>query len=143
MTTRTTCLALLVVLAISLSNVQSFQYSRGSPALLSSTRLVNPLRTPSALQAPVARPLSTLFSAEEGSAAVTAPSTPAKKDSKLWNTYLKTMDVLTTMFPVWTVLFAGLALYRPQSFSWFTTKYFTASLGKFLFILKFDYYSWQ
>lgn len=43
--------------------------------------------------------------------------------------YLKTTDTLTTLFPLWTVLFAGLALVRPSSFNWFTTKYFTASLG--------------
>jgi BASS family bile acid:Na+ symporter len=43
--------------------------------------------------------------------------------------YLKTTDTLTTLFPLWTVLFAALALLRPQSFDWFTTKYFTASLG--------------
>ena len=33
------------------------------------------------------------------------------------------------LFPLWTVLFAGLALVRPSSFAWFTTKYFTARLG--------------
>ena len=49
---------------------------------------------------------------------------------KLWKTYLKTTETLTTLFPLWTVLFAGLALVRPQSFAWFTTKYFTAFLGK-------------
>eukprot|EP01031_Cornospumella_fuschlensis_P045332 gene45332-55462_t len=58
----------------------------------------------------------------------TAVATSGKKNS-LWNTYLKTMDTLTTLFPLWTVLFAGLALYKPSTFSWFTTKYFTASLG--------------
>lgn len=53
----------------------------------------------------------------------------AKKPGKLWQTYLKTMDTLTTLFPLWTVLFAGLALTKPETFAWFTTKYFTASLG--------------
>jgi hypothetical protein len=52
-----------------------------------------------------------------------------KKTSKLWDAYLKTTDTLTTLFPLWTVLFAGLALTRPESFAWFSTKYFTASLG--------------
>jgi len=52
-----------------------------------------------------------------------------KKPNKLWDFYLKTTDTLTTLFPLWTVLFAGLALTKPQTFAWFTTKYFTASLG--------------
>lgn len=43
--------------------------------------------------------------------------------------YVKTTDVLTTLFPVWTVLFASLALLRPESFNWFTTSYFTGTLG--------------
>ena len=55
-----------------------------------------------------------------------APSTPK---NSLWDFYLKTTDTLTTLFPLWTVLFAGLAIVRPESFAWFTTKYFTASLG--------------
>lgn len=51
------------------------------------------------------------------------------KKSGLWDLYIKTTDTLTILFPLWTVLFAGLALVRPSSFSWFTTKYFTATLG--------------
>lgn len=51
------------------------------------------------------------------------------KKPTAWQTYLKVTDTLTTLFPLWTVLFAGLALARPSSFDWFTTKYFTASLG--------------
>ncbi len=57
------------------------------------------------------------------------PVVPAAKSSGLWDTYLKTTDTLTNLFPVWTVLFAGLALKRPESFAWFTTKYFTGTLG--------------
>lgn len=65
---------------------------------------------------------------------VSIPSAPElsvekKEPSGLWKAYLKTTDTLTVLFPLWTVLFAGLALIRPESFSWFTTKYFTASLG--------------
>lgn len=52
-----------------------------------------------------------------------------KQNGKLWSIYLKTTDTLTTLFPLWTVLFAGLALARPQSFVWFTTNYFTGVLG--------------
>jgi BASS family bile acid:Na+ symporter len=52
---------------------------------------------------------------------------PAKNPA--WEAYIKITDTLTVLFPLWTVLFAGLALVRPSSFSWFSTKYFTASLG--------------
>lgn len=52
----------------------------------------------------------------------------AKKLSA-WDIYLKTTDTLTTLFPLWTLLFAGLALKRPESFAWFTTSYFTGTLG--------------
>ena len=54
--------------------------------------------------------------------------TPAKTNSA-WDTYLKVTEFLTILFPLWTLLGAGLALVNPASFSWFTTKYFTASLG--------------
>ena len=64
---------------------------------------------------------------EVASAAPVPASTPT--NSKMWDLYLKTTDTLTTLFPVWTVLFAGLALKRPEAFSWFTTKYFTGTLG--------------
>jgi bile acid:Na+ symporter, BASS family len=60
--------------------------------------------------------------------ASTASSVPSKSN-KLWDAYIKATDVLTTLFPVWTVLFAGLALVRPESFNWFTTNYFTGTLG--------------
>ena len=62
-------------------------------------------------------------------AAVSMPAVPAPKTSKAWDMYIKTTDVLTTLFPLWTVLFAGLALVRPSSFAWFTTNYFTGTLG--------------
>jgi BASS family bile acid:Na+ symporter len=54
---------------------------------------------------------------------------PPKKKASLYDTYIKAMDTLTTLFPVWTLLFAGIALVKPTAFSWFSTKYFTASLG--------------
>ena len=60
---------------------------------------------------------------------VSMPAVPAVKTSKAWDLYIKTTDILTTLFPLWTVLFAGLALLRPESFAWFTTSYFTGTLG--------------
>lgn len=61
--------------------------------------------------------------------AVPTPVATVKPTSALWNFYLKATDTCTTLFPLWTLLFAGLALKRPESFAWFTTKYFTASLA--------------
>jgi BASS family bile acid:Na+ symporter len=58
-----------------------------------------------------------------------APVVASGGKNGLWELYLKTTDTLTTLFPLWTVLFAGLALKRPETFAWFTTKYFTATLG--------------
>lgn len=48
---------------------------------------------------------------------------------KLFEGYEKTANVATTLFPLWTVLFTGIALKRPSSFAWFTTEYFTAGLA--------------
>lgn len=54
---------------------------------------------------------------------------PVTKKSNLWDAYLKATDVLTTLFPLWTVIFATWALKKPTAFAWFSTKYFTASLA--------------
>jgi BASS family bile acid:Na+ symporter len=48
---------------------------------------------------------------------------------KVFDAYVKTADVATTLFPVWTVLFTAIALKSPQSFAWFTTEYFTGALA--------------
>ncbi|KAJ1417221.1 sodium bile acid symporter family-domain-containing protein [Ochromonadaceae sp. CCMP2298] len=47
----------------------------------------------------------------------------------MWDTYLKITDTLTSLFPVWTVLFASLAFIKPELFTWFGTEYFTAALA--------------
>lgn len=49
--------------------------------------------------------------------------------SKLFDAYVKISGVTTTLFPLWTVLFTGVALKSPSSFAWFTTNYFTAALA--------------
>jgi len=62
--------------------------------------------------------------------AVPAPvSVEQNEPSKLFKVYTKTMGVATTLFPLWTIIFTGLALKSPASFSWFTTEYFTAALA--------------
>lgn len=74
---------------------------------------------------------SPLYMADSGAAVLpnVTPPAPAAKNSKAWDLYIKSTDVLTTLFPLWTILFAGLALTKPESFAWFTTKYFTGTLG--------------
>lgn len=52
-----------------------------------------------------------------------------KPKFSLWELYLKVTDKLTVLFPLWTVIFATIALIKPETFAWFSTKYFTASLG--------------
>lgn len=52
-----------------------------------------------------------------------------KGPSKFYQTYTKVMGTATTLFPVWTLLFTGIALKDPSAFAWFTTEYFTAALA--------------
>merc|ERR1719253_1358687 len=69
---------------------------------------------------------------------MTAETAAASEDSsgeekgfskKVFDAYVKVAGVATTLFPLWTVLFTGVALKSPQSFAWFSTKYFTAALA--------------
>jgi BASS family bile acid:Na+ symporter len=61
------------------------------------------------------------------------PVEPEKSEDglgkKIFDGYVKVAGVATNLFPVWTVLFTGIALKSPTSFSWFTTEYFTAALA--------------
>ena len=49
--------------------------------------------------------------------------------TKLFDAYLKTAQITTNLFPLWTVIFTGIALKSPKSFEWFDTTYFTAALA--------------
>lgn len=64
---------------------------------------------------------------------VPAAEEPAEEEKslgqKMFETYENVANVATTLFPLWTVLFTGIALKSPQSFTWFTTEYFTAALA--------------
>ncbi|CEM31106.1 unnamed protein product [Vitrella brassicaformis CCMP3155] len=53
----------------------------------------------------------------------------ASKRSRAYEAYVKISDVLTNLFPLWTVLFSYIALMSPASFNWFTTEYFTGALA--------------
>ncbi|EWM27587.1 bile acid:sodium symporter family protein [Nannochloropsis gaditana] len=52
-----------------------------------------------------------------------------KKKMTAFEMYEKGSELIVNLFPIWTVLSSGLALYRPELFAWFTTKYFTWGLG--------------
>jgi BASS family bile acid:Na+ symporter len=65
--------------------------------------------------------------------AAAAEEEPPKEEKglgkKIFDAYVKTADVATTLFPLWTVICSGIALKSPASFAWFTTEYFTAGLA--------------
>lgn len=62
-----------------------------------------------------------------------ADEEPSKKEkglgAKIFDGYTKAANIATNLFPLWTVICSGVALKSPSSFSWFTTKYFTAALA--------------
>jgi len=72
---------------------------------------------------------SLVMAAETAAASEEGGAEEKSTGSKLFNAYVKTAGVATTLFPLWTVLFTGAALSSPQSFAWFTTEYFTAALA--------------
>lgn len=69
-----------------------------------------------------------LMASAEAAAEEPSDSSPTSSSS-FYQAYTKTMGVATTLFPLWTVMFTGLALKNPSSFAWFTTEYFTAALA--------------
>lgn len=62
-------------------------------------------------------------------AASSTGSIPRELVSRRRRILIDVAEKLTTLFPVWTVLFATLGVFKPSLFSFFTTDYFTASLG--------------
>ena len=80
------------------------------------------------------RPVSgaTRDALRDGSAlspALRGGASDASFGTKLFDAYLKTAQITTNLFPLWTVIFTGIALKSPKSFEWFDTKYFTAALA--------------
>lgn len=61
--------------------------------------------------------------------ATSAGSSDESLGSKIFKAYTKTTNIATTLFPLWTVIFTGIALKSPSSFAWFTTEYFTGALA--------------
>jgi BASS family bile acid:Na+ symporter len=77
---------------------------------------------------PVRSPSTSLVMASEA-ASEDAGEESSGIGSKIFNAYVKTASVATTLFPLWTVIFSAAALKSPASFAWFTTEYFTAALA--------------
>jgi BASS family bile acid:Na+ symporter len=76
--------------------------------------------------------MAVIVKLSQSDAAGASENEPAEEKSlgtKIFDAYVKTADVATTLFPLWTVLFTGIALKSPSSFAWFTTEYFTAGLA--------------
>jgi BASS family bile acid:Na+ symporter len=70
------------------------------------------------------------FNVENSSMKMTAAAAEEESTGqKIFKTYTKVASVATTLFPLWTVLFTGIALKSPSSFDWFTTDYFTGALA--------------
>ena len=68
------------------------------------------------------RPVTAVSSALRG-------GSDASLGTKLFDAYIQTATIATNLFPLWTVIFTGIALKSPQSFAWFDTNYFTAALA--------------
>lgn len=62
------------------------------------------------------------------SAAMPAVPEPSPSGGEL-SKFQKFSELFSNLFPLWTVLSAGVALKAPQSLAWFTTSYFTAALA--------------
>jgi len=79
--------------------------------------------------ATVRSPPTSLVMAAEAASEDAGASEEKGLGEKVFDAYVRTADVATTLFPLWTVLFSVAALKSPASFSWFTTEYFTAALA--------------
>jgi len=65
----------------------------------------------------------------ESAPIVPPPPADMGKSGGFMESFGKFSDTFSTLFPLWTVLSAGLALKVPSSLTWFTTGYFTAGLA--------------
>mmetsp|Transcript_23462 Transcript_23462/g.34801 ORF Transcript_23462/g.34801 Transcript_23462/m.34801 type:complete len:406 (+) Transcript_23462:60-1277(+) len=79
----------------------------------------------------ISSPLANVVASKSTSSLQMSAAAPAEEGfgSKVFNAYTKTASLATTLFPLWTVIFTGIALKSPSSFDWFTTDYFTGALA--------------
>ncbi|CAB9526394.1 Sodium/pyruvate cotransporter BASS2, chloroplastic [Seminavis robusta] len=111
-----------LVFLLALPSLASAFVAQGRPAV--SVKLVTQ-KSPFPATVPVRVPLtSTAAEVDEPT-----PEEDPGLGKKLFDAYVKTADVATTLFPLWTVLFTGIALKSPAAFDWFTTDYFTGALA--------------
>mmetsp|Transcript_36453 Transcript_36453/g.43920 ORF Transcript_36453/g.43920 Transcript_36453/m.43920 type:complete len:398 (+) Transcript_36453:390-1583(+) len=91
----------------------------------------NGFSMPSKTLSPLSRTIATETSINMSDEAVAVTPPPEEKSfgQKAFDAYVKTANIATTLFPLWTLLFTGIALKSPRSFDWFTTEYFTAALA--------------
>ena len=75
------------------------------------------------------RPAARTMHAGVRAAKTLSPALKGGGEASLFEMYLKAASFATNLFPLWTVLFTGIALKSPKSFAWFTTEYFTAALA--------------
>lgn len=81
-------------------------------------------------QVPFLNQASMVKSSTESTALKMSDAAAESKDKMtFFEIYTKLMGTATTLFPLWTVLFTGIALKSPSSFAWFNTNYFTAALA--------------
>jgi len=93
----------------------------------SSSKVVDLTVTDPAFRAPLElKATSSAISMSEEDA---VPPQQKSLGTKVFEGYVKTADVATQLFPLWTILFTGIALKSPSSFAWFTTEYFTGALA--------------
>jgi BASS family bile acid:Na+ symporter len=78
---------------------------------------------------PIRSPSTTLVMASDTASEDAGAGEEKGLGKKIFDAYVRTADVATTLFPLWTVLFSAAALKSPASFAWFTTEYFTAALA--------------
>jgi len=95
-----------------------------------SMRMTSLSKSPeSSFATPMRSPSTTLVMASDAASEDAGASEEKGLGKKIFDAYVRTADVATTLFPLWTVLFSAAALKSPASFAWFTTEYFTAALA--------------
>lgn len=123
-TPRATALAVLAVMpaAIAFQQPASIRYNSVTVAPFAKNSVPT-------FPAPVRSPSTSLVMASEAASEDAGAVEEKGLGKKIFDAYVRTADVATTLFPLWTVLFSAAALKSPASFAWFTTEYFTAALA--------------
>eukprot|EP00550_Attheya_septentrionalis_P006320 CAMPEP_0198280114 /NCGR_PEP_ID=MMETSP1449-20131203/265_1 /TAXON_ID=420275 /ORGANISM="Attheya septentrionalis, Strain CCMP2084" /LENGTH=408 /DNA_ID=CAMNT_0043975389 /DNA_START=124 /DNA_END=1350 /DNA_ORIENTATION=+ len=103
--------------SVSQRSSSTIQMSAMGTPISSSFRSHEPLRIPSAAEK------------TSSSLSMSAAEPAEVKKATFLEMYTKAANIATNLFPLWTIIFSGIALKSPESFAWFTTEYFTAALA--------------